>query len=160
MMKDRIKTIITPLIILLIVSIAVPAGLFIPRLFAQEPPPQLGLGSLHRVQILNSTKCSATLTIFKSSNDTNNNEVVINVPPGQCNRFTGEELAAQATLLFQDALDFCQPIQSLPSDDPDRFTDPARASLFWRDGDLCSHGVEVTVTWDGSEYSIGWRSVN
>ncbi len=156
-MNKKFRSILTTLLVL---SVVIPAGLFIPHLLAQEPLPQLGLGALHRVEILNSTKCLATLTVFRSSDDTTNNEVVIDLPPGQCRRFTGEELAAQATQLLQDALDFCQPIQSLPNDDPDRFTDPARASLFWRDGNLCSHVVEVTVTWDGVEYNLSWRSVN
>lgn len=145
-------------------AIAVPAGLLASRLFAQEIPPQLGLGALHKVEIFNRGKCSASIIAFESSNKST--QVNIEVPPGkECTEAVGAELAAAATIKLQANLDFCQPISSLPDDDPDKLTDPKvadpdRKSLYYDGFDLCSRPVIVLITWDGKEYTLAWESAN
>jgi hypothetical protein len=163
-----LKVIIVVTIIVLGSSVGLLAGLYGPRLLAQEPPPQVGHGALQRVEIVQSDKCSATLRIYRTSTDWH--EASIALPPGQCNKATGEELADQATTFLQDALDKCQELSTLPSDDPDKTTDPivtnpALKSLRWvikPDGFtyLCSSPVTVLVTWDGTQYNLEWRSTN
>ena len=145
-------------------AIAVPAGLFVPRLFAADPLPQLGLGALHKVEIFNTDKCSASLISFTSSNQSI--QVNIEVPQGkECAQAIGTDLAAAATVELQNALDFCQPLSSLPDDDPDKITDPKvadpdRKALYHDGFDLCSRPVIVDITWDGTEYNLAWKSAN
>ena len=63
--------------------------------------------------------------------------------------------------LIQAFLDTRQRLNTLPGDDPDRSTDPARPDLFW-DGpgqpgntDLVSRPIEVgEITWDGSRVNV------
>lgn len=72
---------------------------------------------------------------------------------------------ATATLDFQDWLDNRQPLDELPDDDPDKYTDPARPDLFWEERDgityLVSRGVLATVVYSGHganlKYSIRLR---
>lgn len=145
-------------------AIAVPAGLFAHALFVADPLPQLGLGALHKVEIFNTDKCSASLIAFTGSNQSI--QVNIEVPRGkECAQALGADLAATATAELQNALDFCQPISSLPDDDPDKITDPKvadpdRKSLYYDGFDLCSRPVVVEITWDGSEYNLAWKSTN
>ncbi len=144
--------------ILAILAITIPAGLFIPRLLAQEPPPQLGQGALHKVEIFNTDKCNANLIAFKNSNESI--QVNITVPKGaECDKAVGMDLATAATMGLQDAMDFCVPISSLPDDDPDKLTDPKvvnpeQKSMFYKDFKLCSSPVVVQITWDGKEYNL------
>ncbi len=160
-MMNKILTILG---IAAIVLIAVPAGLLVPRLFAQDVPPQLGMGALHKVEIFNTDKCSVSLIAYKNSNQSI--QVNIEVPRGkECAQAVGADLAAAATVELQNALDFCQPISGLPDDDPDKITDPKvadpdRKSLYHDGFDLCSRPVTVDITWDGTEYNLAWRSTN
>ena len=165
-MKTRTPTIKTLLGIIIILAIMVPAGLFIPRwLFAQEVPPQLGHGALHKVETTTVSKCEAVIATWTSSNKhllTN-----IRILDDQCAKLTGEEIAADTTTLLQQALDKCQKLTDLPADDPDKTTDPKttdQKSLTWDtradDTYLCSSPVKVTITWDGKEYNLSWRSTN
>ncbi len=146
------------------VAIAVPAGLLAPRLFAQEVPPQLGFGSLHKVEIFNIDKCSASLIAFQNSNQST--QVNIEVPRGkECAQAVGTELAAAATVQLQNALTTCQSISSLPDEDPDKLTDPKvedpeHKSMYYDDFNLCSRPVIVLITWDGKEYNLAWKSTN
>lgn len=149
-------------------AIAVPAGLLVPQLFAQVVPPQLGLGALHKVEIFNTDKCSASIIAFTNSNKSV--QVNIAVPTGEeCDRAVGTDLAAAATAKLQTTLDFCQPLSSLPNDDPDKKVDPSTKnpkakSLRWKvknlEPHLCSSPVTVAITWDGNEYNLTWRSTN
>lgn len=145
-------------------AIAVPAGLFVPRLFAQEVPPQLGLGALHKVEIFNADKCAASIIAFETGDKSF--QVNIEVPKGaECDKAVGTELAAAATVKLQELLDFCRPISSLPDDDPDKLTDPKLAdpdhkSMYYDGFDLCSRTVVVAITWDGREYNLAWKSAN
>ncbi len=163
-MKERIKKFITPLAILLVVGISIPAGLFIPLLFAADHLPQLGLGALHKVEIFNTDKCNASIIAFTSSNKSV--QVNIVVPQGrECAQAVGTVLASDATIVLQSLLDTCQSISSLPEDDPDktkdpRTDDPDLKSMFYKGSDLCSRPVTVEITWDGSGYSLAWRSTN
>ncbi len=78
---------------------------------------------------------------------------------------TKDELATAFVPFLQDQLDFRQKLNTLPSDDPDRTTDPNKPWLFW-DGpgqpgntDLVSRAdVVVSVVWDGSVYvvTVSW----
>ncbi len=150
-------------IILGLVAIAILGALFIPRLLAQESPPQIGQGTLHRVEILDSSKCTMHIRVWKNSDEGLERQLAL--PPGQCNKFTGEELAATATTLLQEALDQCQLLSDLPDDEPAKITDPNRGSFKWvlkPDGFtyLCSSPVTVLVTWDGTQYNLEWRSTN
>lgn len=145
-------------------AVAIPAGLFVPRLFAQEVPPQLGLGALHKVEIFNTDKCLASFIAFESSNQST--QVNIEVPQGDaCDKADGADLAAAATAKLQADLDFCQPISGLPDEDPDKLTDPKvadpdRKDLYYDGFDLCSRTVVVNITWDGREYNLAWKSAN
>ncbi len=145
-------------------AIAVPLGLLAPRLFAEEHPPQLGLGALHKVEIFNTDKCAAQIIAFTSGDKSI--QVNIDVPrDGSCDRAVATELAAAATIELQNALTFCQPIADLPDDDPDRITDPRDtdpdAKSMYHDGfNLCSRPVIVEITWTGSEYTLAWKSAN
>lgn len=147
-----------PIIIVIIMGVAILAGLFIPRIIAQQEIPQLGYGALHKVEILNSTKCEATIRVYENSIEWK--ESVISVPTNQCNRATGNEIAAEATQRLQDAIDNCINRSTLPKDDPDRDTDPARGDLFWSGNQICSRPVVVSITWTGTEYTLRWRSSN
>jgi hypothetical protein len=72
---------------------------------------------------------------------------------GRASDFPGNRAAKAAALkiALQDWLDVRQPISGLPSDDPDKTTDPARPDLFWDNGDLVGRSVLVTsVTITGS----------
>jgi hypothetical protein len=77
---------------------------------------------------------------------------------------TKEEIAAAFVPFLQDQLDVRQKLNTLPSDDPDRSTDPAQPFLFW-DGpgqpgntDLVSRSVIVEdVVWNGSVYVVTLR---
>ncbi len=163
-MKERIKRFITPIAILLVVAITIPAGLFIPRIFAADPLPQLGIGTLHKVELFNTDKCNASIIAFTSSNKSF--QVNIEVPRGQeCGRADGTVLAADATIVLQNLIDSCQPIADLPEDDPDKTKDPRTddtdlKSMFYKGSDLCTRPVTVQITWDGSEYNLSWRSTN
>ncbi len=163
-MKERFKNLTTPLAVLVIVGIAVLGGLFIPRLFAQEVLPQLGMGSLHKVEIFNTDKCSASIIAFTSSNESA--QVNIVVPRGrECAQAVGAMLASDATIVLQNLIDICQPISSLPDDDPDKTEDPRTGdadlkSMFYKGSDLCSRSVTVEITWDGNEYDLAWKSTN
>ncbi len=163
-MNKRIKSLITPLAVLLVVAIAVVGGLFIPLIFAADPLPQLGLGALHKVEIFNTDKCNASIIAFTSTNKSA--QVNIVVPKGQeCGRAVGTVLASDATIELQNLLDTCQPISSLPDDDSDKTKDPRTddtdlKSMFYKGSDLCSRPVTVEVTWDGTEYNLAWRSTN
>ncbi len=155
----QIKAIIS----MLVVALTIAGGILLPRfLIAQDPPLQLGQGSLHRVELLNASKCSATIRIHPDSSIIR--EVVINVPPDQCAKVLGEELAAQATIILQDTLDYCQLLSDLASDDTDKTTDPARPDFGWvfkgSDTYLCASPVKVLITWNGIEYNLEWRSTN
>ena len=74
---------------------------------------------------------------------------------------TKEETAAAFIPFLQDILDKRQKLNTLPNDDPDRSTDPAKPFLFW-DGpgqpgntDLVSRSVLVkNVIWDGTNYAV------
>ncbi len=158
-----------PLLIIPILGLAILAGLYIPRfLLAQEALPQVGHGALHRVEILDSSKCTMHIKVWLNNDEGLERQLALS--SGQCNRFTGGELAATATQLLQEALDNCQLLTDLPIDDPDRTTDPivtnsAQKSLKWilkPDGFtyLCSSPVTVTVIWNGTEYNLEWRSTN
>ena len=96
-MNNRtIKTILGIIIILIIV---VPAGLILPRwLFAQEVPPLIGHGSLYKVEVFTVSKCEAVIATWTSSNKhflTN-----ISAAEDQCTKLTGEEIAANTTVLL------------------------------------------------------------
>lgn len=147
-----------PLIIVSIITMAILAGLFIPLILAQEDPLTIGYGSLQKIEILNSSKCEATVRVYSNSIDWE--EAVISVPQGQCSKATGDEIAAEATQRLQNSIDNCVNRNTLPSDDPDRDTDPAQGSLFWRDNQICSRPVVVIITWTGVSYTLTWRSSN
>lgn len=150
--------------VVVMLAIAIPSGLFVPRLFAQEVPPQLGLGALHKVEIFNTDKCSASLIAFTNANDSI--QVNIQVPKGkECAQAIGTELAAAATTELQNALNICRRISELPDDDPDKLTDPKvddpdRKDMYYQGFDLCSRSVIVEITWDGREYTLSWKSAN
>lgn len=165
-MKNLTPTIRTLLGIILILILVIPAGLFIPRwLFAQEIPPQVGHGALHKVEVTTVSKCEATILVWTSSN--RSRQVNILVPKDQCDKLTGGGIAVDTTIILQEALDKCQLLSDLPDDDPDLIKDPKttdQKSLYWDlkadDTFLCSSPVKVQVTWDGKEYSLSWRSTN
>ena len=77
---------------------------------------------------------------------------------------TKEEHAAAFIPFLQDQIDFRQRLNTLPTDDPDRTTDPAKPWLFW-DGpgqpgntDLVSRSDVITnVVWDGTRYVVSVR---
>ncbi len=163
-MKEKIKSLITPLAILLVVAIAIVGGLFIPLIFAADPLPQLGLGALHKVEIFNTDKCNASIIAFTSVDKSV--QVNIEVPRGrECAQAVGTVLASDATIKLQGLLDTCQPISSLSDDDLDKTQDPRTEdtnlkSMFYKGSDLCSRPVTIEITWDGSEYNLAWRSTN
>ena len=145
----------------------IPAGLFVTFLFAQEVPPQIGLGSLHKVEAVTVDKCEATITAFISSN--RSESVNISVPDEICSALTGEFIASQATQILQEALETCQRLTDLPDEDPDKrinpiITNPKAKSFKWRVRPeatyLCSSPVTINITWTGTEYTLGWRSTN
>ena len=168
MMKKLTPTIKTLIGVIIILVIVIPAGLLVPRwLFAQEIPPQVGQGGLNKVEATTISKCQATIKAFTSSNKSK--DVIINVPDRHCSTTSGNELAANATQLLQEALDKCQLVSALPDDDPDKRVDPSTKnpkakSLKWRvkpdNTYLCSSPVTVTITWNGIEYILSWRSTN
>ena len=163
-MKKQLKS----LFILPILAFAVLGGLLIPRLlFSQASLPLLGTGALHKVEIIDNGKCNTSITAWESS--IKGKTVDIRIPENECDRASGIKQAHIATLLLQEALETCQPLSSLPDDDPDKKADPSidnpqAKSLKWRvrsdDTYLCSRPVTVKVTWDGLQYSLEWRSTN
>jgi len=65
--------------------------------------------------------------------------------------------AAAMKIALQDWFDVRQPIADLPSDDPDKATDPARPDLFWDAGELVGRAVlvtDVTVTGTGPSTAV------
>ncbi len=166
-MKNQRKTILSLLGVIVVLGLMIPAGLFATFLFAQQPPPQLGLGALHKVEVITISKCEASITAFTASNKPNT--VNISVPDEICQALTGANIAVQATQILQEDLDFCQRLTDLPNEDPDKRTNPIisnpRAkSLKWRIRPeatyLCSSPVTINITWDGTEYNLSWRSTN
>ncbi len=77
------------------------------------------------------------------------------LPPPR--RVDGDEVAGLVQDLLQGSQEFRQALSSLPSDDPDKTTDPARSDLFYDGQFLVSRPVLVFFTWDGSEYHIVLR---
>ena len=73
---------------------------------------------------------------------------------GKASDFPGNRAAKAAALkaALQDWLDVRQPIADLPSDDPDKTTDPARPDLSWDGVDLVGRAVRVV--------HHAWRSVS
>ena len=145
----------------------IPAGLFATFLFAQEVPPQLGLGALHKAEAITISKCEASIIVWTASNKPTT--VNILAPDEICEGLTGEFLAAQATQILQEDLDTCQKLTDLPEEDPDRRVNPIASnpkakSLQWRIKPeatyLCSSPVTVNIIWDGTQYNLSWRSTN
>ena len=165
-MDAKKKILISILILILapaIVIAALTAGLYLPRLLAQELPPQLPKGAIGTIQLENTGKCEVTIRYTKTGDL--GKEAAMKAAPQICNRTTGEEFANQLTSLIQESLDHCILVSSLPDDDPDKAKDPATKSLYWEfklDGlnYLCNHLVDVFVKWDGSVYDLQWKSVN
>ena len=102
-----------------------------------------------------------TLTICKSSDDCQSFDIAGFVGPD-------DQQKADAVALFvqEEYLDVRQRLNTIPNDDPDRTTDPARTTLFW-DGpgapgqtDLVSRSVGITIEWTGSEYITRLRRLN
>jgi hypothetical protein len=102
-----------------------------------------------------------TLTICLASNDCQSFDIA---------GFVGEDSQAKAdsVALFvqENYLDFRQRLNTIPTDDPDRTTDPGQPFLFW-DGpgspgqtDLVSRAVEISIEWTGSEYITHLRRLN
>lgn len=101
------------------------------------------------------------LTICLASNDCQSFDIAGFIGPD-------DQAKADAVALFvqENYLDVRQRLNTIPNDDPDRTTDPARATLFW-DGpgapgttDLVSRSVEITIEWTGSEYITTLRRLN
>ncbi len=143
----------------------IPAGLFATFLFAQTPPPQVGHGALHKVEIITVSKCEASIFTWTSSNRSRQTNILY--PKEECDKLTGEEIAANTTILLQQDLDKCQLVKDLPEDDLDKILDPKtteQKSQYWDiradDTYLCSSPVKVLVTWTGKEYILSWRSTN
>jgi len=166
-MKNNRRTIITLIGIVFVLALAIPAGLLATFLFAQEAPPQVGHGALHKVEITTVDKCEATIIAFTASNRPET--VTILAEDEICQDLTGEFIAVQATQILQETLDKCQPLSSLPNEDPDKRVDPSTKnpkakSLKWRvrpdNTYICSSPVTVTITWERSEYNLSWRSTN
>ena len=102
-----------------------------------------------------------TLTICLASNDCQSFDIAGFIGPD-------DQAKADAVALFvqENYLDVRQRLNTLPNDDPDRTTDPARVTLFW-DGtgalgttDLVGRSVEITIEWTGSEYITTLRRLN
>ncbi len=76
-------------------------------------------------------------------------------------RTNGFEIAKQMATDMQFNVDFRQPLNELPDDDPDKTIDPARCDLFWQvlDGTtyLTGRSILVNVEWDRSLYRLGVR---
>jgi hypothetical protein len=98
------------------------------------------------------------LTICKASNDCQSFDIL---------GFVGDDSQqkADAVALFvqENYLDFRQRLNTIPTNDPDRTTDPAQPHLFW-DGpgspgqtDLVSRAVEISIEWTGSDYATTLR---
>ena len=81
-----------------------------------------------------------------------NNNVIINGVKIIYNKNTmtqskADDLASD----FQLALDGRQLISGLPSDDPDKTTDPNRENIIWDGSDLVSRTIIIVrLEWDGS----------
>lgn len=87
---------------------------------------------------------------FSSSNRklVNIGQVRSAMPANRRNNAAAVVAAVQQAL--QNALDVRIPRASLPLDDPDLLTDPARPDLFWDGPDLVGRSVLATVGWDAS----------
>ncbi len=157
----RFLTLVT--ILSVIVLIGVISGLYIPRLVAQEEPPQRGYGSLQRMEMITIDKCSADFILYRNANDII--EASISIPAGLCNTFTEDQIAQQTEDALQAFSDKCEPRSGLDSDDPDKTTDPKDPQIFWSTvkgtPSLCSRTVDIGVEWstEVSEYIISWSSV-
>ena len=77
------------------------------------------------------------------------------LPGSQRNNATLVAAAVQKSL--QDLFDVRIPRASLPLDDPDLLSDPARPNLFWDGTDLVGRSVKVTLTWNAT--ASRWRLV-
>ena len=94
---------------------------------------------------------SNSITICKASNDCTTLDIVGFIGPDD-----QAKADSMAVFIQEEFLDTRQKLNTIPNDDPDRTTDPARADLFW-DGpgspgqtDLVGRSVEITITWTGS----------
>jgi hypothetical protein len=110
---------------------------------------------VHKVEVT-----STYIKIWKNSDDFQQFDFVGFVGPD-------DQTKADAIQEFiqDNFLDFRQRLNTIPTDDPDRITDPNLPYLFW-DGpgspgqtDLVSRPVEIIVTWTGSEYLTELRRI-
>jgi hypothetical protein len=106
-----------------------------------------------------------TVSLWKDSQPTGVNSVSVttvknSLPPPR--RVDGDEVAGLMQDLLQGMMEFRQSRNSLPDEDPDKATDPARPDLFWDGQFLVSRPVLVEFTWNASEtqYEIKITKLN
>lgn len=71
---------------------------------------------------------------------------------------TAAEKAADLQARIQADLDVRTPLAGLPTDDPEKTTDPALPCLFWDGPDLVGRDVEVEATPEGGSYSVKFKN--
>ena len=103
---------------------------------------------------------TGTFGVWLASNDqrtVNIGTIRSAMPANQRNNVAAVVEAVRKAL--QASLDVRIPRTSLPLDDPDLISDPARPDLFWDGTDIVGRSVLVTLSWSGNAYNLTLQRV-